>query len=739
MEILDLSNTSITLQNFKEIANRINNSLANILLINNCGLTDLSFNTLFKNINRSWDYVSAISNDITGMGNNITTVILSQKGKVFNFSGNKITKEIYQKKYENDNIVIFEFIDIVLQRTNYTSIVPTMNINRDITAIDENLLTFSINEKILINNKYATDYLLFGYDIWKILQLLGYDIPEYKTRYNEPRIWIELYTFICDLYCGYINPLQRPSYTENQIPSQFRNRPLAKKLYAYFTGYSTTTRDFSTKTIFKKRTVYQLNKYLGARLLSNKYDILSRPLYHENEILFPFIVNLTKKTCEEIIKENNNFMIFPPQIITLEEKKNYYLKNLKDYISYFVRDNTVIRDFRRIYYFSDSELYKYFPFGGLEWTSRIDLITKIEKLLDNTRPIWMLINTEENCVNPSENEIMGTEIIRDDINNPVISYGVLNMYRCYNLDTLYDTWVPTGKLVIQEVNNRNPEYTDPRIPVNEDQYQDELEFFDIESLKYLLALLKKYRRVSFEKMITFLEWYIKENKNVNDVYITTAIKEYEKNKTDMEKIMLLSFLMGMYCRFWLGFEATSKWPYFYSEQGQGDVLIYDNDIDYDKNGEVKNQVHRNVEVTKYYSEIMYILEKNKELSKYIPQINFVNYNWRDGNVNYLNVKWYDILLEVAKANMCLAQASDLYTKHAYFFVKNIFKWNNQTFNDKIRKFVVDITNERYKEIPNKKPQVHVLKDFVPEEMNGSRHIDPHHHIIENQNRDIDVI
>jgi hypothetical protein len=671
----------------------------------------LATNDLLKNVS----YISLLNNNITKF--NLDTLYIIGRDMIVDLSKNPLNmRNIYiswLKTYNFDNIfpdfiIISEYKDEIYKLNSRIEYDIAKNNINEIT-ITPLTLAIAINEsKNKINDKFPTDYLLFGYDIFAVLDWL---VKIDDKILKNPDNWWQLYLFLVYLYMSPLNiPLSKETYTEDKIPEQYRKLQLYKKLYVFFTSLPmiNITNNIDFIKLYNKRTIYYLSEMYNKDYINRLESVFKyRSLPYFN-IISPFIVNLTKMTPDEIIASNNNFMIFPSNIITEEQKLNYYLNNINNYINYFKRTTkeitTIFSDK------SDNELNLLYPFKGLLWVDRSDLIRKIKLLIKREHPFWMMINVEEKCVNPVENDILGDVRISDDVDNPIITYGLFNKYRCYNLNTLYETWNPleltfkddTPIVNITNININNPLYTGP----TKTGYEDTMDVFPIEDIEYLNELLKLYHNPKFDNMISLTSWYLKTTTYQYNQYNVQANAIYRDIKLDMENFILSVFLMSMYARFWTGFYKVTDWPY---------------ELDEYANNDMKANRDKNVGESYYIIESM--LNKNNKLKNYVENMDIVKISWNNIK-NHINTadKWYLIYKDSIKGNMCLADLSDRFSRHAYYFVINIFKWTNDDFNIRLKKYMTElaISNNLNTENINKLP------DFIPENMILTTHIDPGH-------------
>lgn len=743
----------------------------NEIIFDNCSINNLVFLNFMNKMRKRFEYVSFKNNLISNpFDETFFKYLKKSESQLINLDNNYISSQNYE----------FYLTKILEFRLFQTIIIPSLFINIFKLREKFELNFISLNDKIVNNRvieidineksiadiiklpyryiKVFTDDLLLGFDIMKVINYLGLQIPDYEKTYNNDDVWVELYTFLVQISI-HKNKFCNTIYNENVFSRDIiQNTFLSDRLMLYFTGLYTYT-DFNMYKLCKK---YRQTKYISLPkkvtylLYTNLYNYLNNAynIYFTSEIdyLIPLVYNLYFMSPSQIIEKNNNFMIFPPQIQTEEEKNRYYITKLYAYQDYITRKNppngklNFNIDIKNIFKFerflricSDNELNQIFILDGLIYKGRYDLEKKIRsfKLLEFELPerhVWTTINSIKGCVNPEEFDLLGIKLERNDPENPIISFGKLGVYRSYNIEDLYQTWNPKdlipNELNLDNFNFRNPYYT-PETLIQEGKYQDTLETFSRYDILYLKEFIEKYTTSRYKKlnlpiyskMVNFLAKYFPLQNDQVKKYQNTIIDIYNKYPTELKKIFIYSFILGMISRFWEGLEKLDSWPYKFDD---------------DKNKDKRD---------KRFSDMHLVLDKfidstPNEVQAWIKTLTLLNINWRSKEPTFLKNLYSTILNDAIMANMCLAHFSDLFTQTSWYIYTQCFGLSNQEFNQKLKQTILELVDQRNKtgryQIFNLK--IDDIQDFIPENMGKTQHIDPEHHFRNlNNELDIDII
>lgn len=597
------------------------------------------------------------------------------------------------------NIGMEFFIRYKNQKVNYQKIQHKVTHNILTPVTPENV------SKMIKDGIYYEDNGIVYHPLMYILT--GIDPKDVLKFYSIDSLgsW-ELDVDLVSLFCKH--PIQLisqqydniPPLTDRMIPTYLKYMPKSLVAMMYYTGY-----DFIDETT-SKVTIDEINNLMRHNRRAVAYLYLAMTLqYNENLSFFQFVddqkiyhlrqlvLNLDQYTPQQIIDKAGKFMLFPQHINTDEKKFSYYIRYLNDYYGVFERDNKPTfniniegsRDEVQHYLeqFSDSELMKKYPFPGLEWEDPNDLRRRLATILTSTEPRWTFIRERKRCLNPGDIDYFD-ELIDDDPINPVVSYGLFNQYRCYNIEALKDAFKPDKDA---EALPRNPLYT--LNPVN--GYVDPMEFFPMSSMRQFQALLFNSKNYVFGPLLGVVTEIVVNSKNVDNMIndLKIQVQNFPRDQKEfLQQFFMSLFLLGMYARFWEG--PGHNWPYSHESEKEKMKDVCD----------VRDQRY-----FKYSTKTIEITEKfNPSVARFVGSditdiekppthgLNAVKYDWQSKGYEIQPMKLYFFLRRSIQGEFCLLDFSDKCVRSSYFYLQRLFDWNNDMFNASLKSIEPNIEN-----------------------------------------------
>lgn len=384
-------------------------------------------------------------------------------------------------------------------------------------------------------------------------------------------------------------------------------------------------------------------------------------------------------TCEDLVSQSGNFMMFPPRISTTKEV--YFLENVSSYEAVFSRTTRLAAPAgeqlksqlmlcKILSTMTDTELMEIYHFEGVNWTSRNDLLVRLVALISATQPTWSFISNPSRSKNPRYSWYELEDRSFDDPMNPIISFGDMFQYRSYSTSELDGAFTPDDNHVVHFY---NPLYTSKSSVC--EGFQDTMQEFDMPSMVQLLSLLKGEQSMlpMFKTIISNIETGIAETNHVSkaiNILKRSVMMCGGLASSSFEGILVQMFIMSMYARFWKG----PGFPYPLKWRDRGDHIVEEETRD------------RNYTLAGFKLREL-LAAADPRIRKIFTGLLVINYVWSSGNV-YLTRENYSTLFEdSAKSQMCLADMSDRGLQTAYYLLTSIFDLKEAEINQRIAKAI----------------------------------------------------
>jgi gas vesicle protein len=382
--------------------------------------------------------------------------------------------------------------------------------------------------------------------------------------------------------------------------------------------------------------------------------------------LDPFILNYNGDANEFA---QNLQMIFPASIKTNEQKEEYFFKNLKYYADIFSRPEELIpppditgmtkdRVKNILRQYTDEELADAYEITSYNWTSRKDFI---DKLAEEARGGARWFYRKKRCANENTVNIatggIGRE--RDDPTDPIISYGTMKDYRCYNISEL-------------ELSFRETE-VGFQFAVPDWVQGQTMQNFPIESIRQLRQMLVEANNPDlYGELIKKIDDGFAQ---MNDAgrRLRTLKSQYDAFPDDKkEKVrdyLAWLFLYAMTMRFWQG--PGRIYPVIWKEGGGQtgaggdycDLATRDDNVIYMQN--VRTAI---------------LNAMPRDLEEWVLQLPRVRYNFNTGEPTLGQETIDFVIQEIIKGNFCLADASDKTGQTAYYLITRLFSMDDAELN-----------------------------------------------------------
>jgi hypothetical protein len=382
-------------------------------------------------------------------------------------------------------------------------------------------------------------------------------------------------------------------------------------------------------------------------------------------------------------------MIFPVSVKTKEEKEEYFFKNLKYYADIFTRPDEIIpppditgmtkdRVKNILRQYTDEELADAYEITSHNWTSRKDFI---DKLAEEARGGARWFYRKKNCTNENTVNIATGDRGRDknDPTDPVISYGTMKEYRCYNISEL-------------ELSFRETE-VGFQFAVPDWETGQPMQTFPIESIRQLRQMLVDANDTAlYGELIKKIDEGFAQMNNAGR-RLRSLKAQYDAFPADRKELvrdyLAWMFLYAMWMRFWQG--PGRIYPVIWKEGGGTTGA----------GGEYCELATRDVNVIYMQNVRTEILNAMpRDLEEWVLQLPRVRYNFQTGEPT-LGQETIDFLIQkVIEGNFCLADASDKTGQTAYYLITRLFSMNDAELNAFIKEEIPRIY-QKY-EIPLEK-------------------------------------
>ena len=442
--------------------------------------------------------------------------------------------------------------------------------------------------------------------------------------------------------------------------------------------------------------------YFG-RSEGGMYDFYSHysPYRHvslqEPSIMEPFVLQYRPNRVDQMAQAMG--MKIPPNITTQEEKEIYYFENLGHYNRIMTRDPdrlVPVPDLENVprnriqgmlEMYTDQELIDGYEMldryrNRYTYDSRKDLIDRIIRTQSRTNNRWHF--RKRNCINADRDNIFELDTREDSNEDPLISYGTMNNYRCWNRDELEGLWEEHDGIV----NFNVPDWRQG------DPYQT----FSAVSIRQLRDLLRETRDPIFNNLIASIENGFRIMANA-DLRVRGFRNHYNGLDANQQRLvrqyLVWMFLTSMYMRFWKG--AGHPYPAVWQEGGGGPDRC--------------TTAQRGDNVIQQFGGRTAILEQMPdELETWVLSFPRIEYNFTEGT-SAVGAETINFIIEEAqRGTFCLAEGSEHLLGTSYYLLTQILNTDLAGFNLTIHEF-----------IPNQ-------GDFNPQAVTRTRHVDPLHRL-----------
>lgn len=407
-------------------------------------------------------------------------------------------------------------------------------------------------------------------------------------------------------------------------------------------------------------------------------------------------------------------MIIPEGAQRTAEK--YYFRNLRKYIYVFSRpENTPAppqldpeaprdRNKRRIRIYTDVELVDAYDVEPpYNWVSRSDLIARI---LDDAETYargsqWSF--RKRNCNNDETiNIVSGDFRDKNDPNDPILSYGTMTNYRCYNLDELM-------------VSFRNTE-TGFVFAVPDWKAGEEMSLFPLASIRQLRTLLQNTHNALYKPLLDKItEGFAQMNqagarlRGLRTQYLAFTPEQQQL----VRDYLAWMFLLSATFRFWKG--PPNRYPMVWVEGGGRNELC--------------TEIQRDANAVYWMALRTRILSAMpKTLEQWVLSLPRVKYNFSTGDATLGEETIDFVITKAQEGNFCLADASDRIIQTAYYLTTRLLSLDNDQFNQLMKDEMMHIY------IQYELPSLSTLLDGAITQLQGRTTPDTLKLIISNVNR-----
>lgn len=441
------------------------------------------------------------------------------------------------------------------------------------------------------------------------------------------------------------------------------------------------------------------------------YSVYQLFLEKEPSPMIPFILEWDGSDPTSIAEQVG--MIFPPQIDpdNIDAKITYFLSNLEKYAPVYTRPDPIdpppiLEDvpeadvMRILSQYTDVELLDAYEITFDDWSSRRDFLEKIAlEAIGGAK--WSFRNRR--CANiPGENLILGEERTTTDPDDPIISYGTLNNYRCYQISELEGSFTYTEE---EGFTFRVPDWIKESFRQPGQTYP-EIREFPTASIRQLKRLLETANQPIYKELLTKITNGLADKGNVKRM-ITKLKDEYQRfapeDQSTAQDYIFWMFLLGMYMRFWKG--PGFPYPMEWIEGGGGpercELGIRD----------------ENTSIAMADRDLL--LEGiPDQLREWILNLPRIRYDFTTGSVAAGKETINFVINEARKGNFCIADASDHLLRTSYYLALSLLGLSNEDFNNNLSDiFGLD------------------QPPFEPNKVTGTGHRDPFHDLQDEDDED----
>lgn len=467
--------------------------------------------------------------------------------------------------------------------------------------------------------------LLLGMPTEELLELLD-DYPYPKDRASV--LWAILKRY------------EPPFYSDDEIP---------------------IIQEISEYPMFTQAHLAQLYQYDGDREGKNPsvYSYARHvALQNPRSVMDPFIILYEEANLNDLARQAG--MKIPP---TADPKK-YYFGNLREYEPIFRRPEDAFPPIeyipsnpatlkKELAQFTDYELEDTYELSSMSNANRDARLSVLARniIALSKAPEWTF--RSRRCANTNRfNILTGDPRNNDDEDDPILSYGTLFDYTCYNLEELEASFriTPTG------FEFGNPDW----IPGEPNRN------FPIESMKQLKELLESEKDPKYGRLLDLVKEGLREWGALG-VRVQRLKSDYEAMDSQAKDVirdyLAWILLTAMVFRFWNG--PPNAYPVVWREGGGA------------RDPNLCTRAERDENSTRWMALRTSILSKaSPELEKWLLDLPRIRYNFRDGDTG-LGAETLDSVYQlIQQGEYCLADGSDRFLQTGYYLITRILGLHN---------------------------------------------------------------
>lgn len=304
------------------------------------------------------------------------------------------------------------------------------------------------------------------------------------------------------------------------------------------------------------------------------------------------------------------------------------------------------------------------------WSSREELIELLLRIIQRG-PVWRHLHTE--CKNDEAITVMGDrygDVNKDDPNDPTISYGYPDYYRCYQIsellqffrmddDGIFRFYVPDFDPRVEEID-----------PITQRRRTREFTLYDINGLE--ATLRDMIRRQPIPVAIELLElidrgralrYAVPLTADLRASYNALTAEQQDKFKLFVAWI----FLYGMWMRFWKG--PGHPWPRRTTQPN------LPTDIGWDE-AERCTPIKRNLHITiqdNVRLELLRQFEQDLQVMARISRLPLIHYDFERRTGLAVNEAFINYLNALIRGQRCMGAGGDILTGMGYYLATQVLR------------------------------------------------------------------
>jgi hypothetical protein len=349
------------------------------------------------------------------------------------------------------------------------------------------------------------------------------------------------------------------------------------------------------------------------------------------------------------------------------------------------------------------EAYEVFPLPGM---TRPTLIQRIVDEAAETGSRWHF--RKRSCANDTVelrniNIVTGEPRLKNDPTDPILSFGTLYDYHCYNLSELMGSFDFDNPELKDTFRFKPPDYVKG----------DLMSEFPDASIRQLQTLLQETLNPIWQPLLDKIRLGFEYKAEMGRM-LTQRGREFnampDADKQLVRLYLSWLFTLGMTMRFWKG--PGFPYPHIWVEGGGG--------------VERCETATRDANVVKKFAERTGILSKmSRPLEEWVLSLPRVKYNFQTQQTAVGKETIDYVIQEAQRGEFCMADASDRITQTAYFLATRILGLDNTGFNAMLNEYV----NPPVPPGAPARPRVN-QPPFQPETVGVTGHTDPWHRLEE---------